>query len=325
MENSVPGTAAAVALPPSATPGPGGRISQIDESQFTPQEAYLANETYAGRNPLNTNLPGLFQTATGGPAANTSTQNEIYKAQHVPLSGAAGTTTLIDPTKGNAPGNVVSFGDPATSAAETKQRGFDIDDAKARVDLAENAGKSVQEVTRLRDMYNTLVASPGGDDTLANLSDDALKTLSESLHFNFTKLSKRIDAQEAIRRRMAALAGNAVQSVAVGSPPRGILENANQTLANPESGPEQFNSAVDQMLRGYKAQLELGGPNSPADRFRRSRFSKEDSDLFKAEIQAILDRQNKEFEADSSTKPPAVEKPSKRWIWNPKTGRTEPQ
>jgi hypothetical protein len=273
---------------------------------MTPNQTYMAGRLFTGMSPSDlTTAINLGRNETLGSGQDYTTQNDIYKAQHVPLSGAPGTVTLIDPTKGNVPGNVVSFGDAATSAAETKQRGFDIDDAKARVDLAENAGKSMQEVTRLRDMYNMLVASPGGDDTLANLSDEALKTLSETLHYNFTKLSPRIDAQEAIKRRMQALAGNAVQSVAVGSPPRGILENANQTLANPESSPEQFNSAVDQMLRGYKAQLELGGPNSPADRFRRSRFSKEDSDLFKAEIQAILDRQNKEFEADSSTKPPA--------------------
>jgi hypothetical protein len=208
---SVPATAAAIAIPPpSATPGPGGRISRIDESGFTPEQAYLANEIVAGRLPPSALQTGVdvFQTPLVGAGNVPGVERAIATAQGSPQHIGTGDTLLIDPRKGNVPGNVVVGGSSYVNTGENAGATSDNDLAQKDSVLGATATGNLGTAQSLEKLYDDTVAA-GNANPLDVAGTQLGRRISEALGIDVDKIAGGMDGVKAeIANRYQAMFGN---------------------------------------------------------------------------------------------------------------------
>ena len=221
----VAGTLANIAQPPDA-PAPSTGFGTRDQTAaFAPYAGVVAG-SYAN-DPSMANFGAgvnLGRDINLGPGADFPTSNAIVSSQSTPQHVASGDTLVIDPLKGNTPGNVIVGGDPAATAAEHDQRVNDVADANKRAGLAQTSAQQLTENQRLLNVYNTLVNTPGTDDTAAVIGDQVFKDLATIPGLgDITKLSSRLGAITAIQARLGSSINNQLQAVQPGDPVRGLL------------------------------------------------------------------------------------------------------
>lgn len=207
---SVPSTAAALAQPPAATPGPGGRISRIDESGFTPEQAYLANEIYAGRLPPSAlqTATDVFQTPLVGAGNVPSVQRAIATAQGTPQHIGTGDLLLIDPRKGNVPGNVVVGGSSYVQTGENAGAAADNDLAQKDSVLGNQAVGNLGTAQSLETLYDQVVAA-GNADPVEIAKTQLGRRISAALGVDVDKIVGGLDGVKAeIANRYQAMFGN---------------------------------------------------------------------------------------------------------------------
>ena len=337
-QSGVAGTLAGAAVPPAAPAGPapgtfgGGEfVSSLDPYARVVTGSFL-------NDPSMSNLATGINTGkdiTTGPGTDFPTRNQIITSQSTPQHVAPGDTLVIDPTKGNVPSNVIVGGDPAASAAEAQQRAADVADANKKAGLAQTAAQEINENQRLLNIYNTLVNSPGTDDTASIVGDQIFKDLAAIPGLgDATKLSRRLGAIAAIQGRLGNSINNQLQAVQPGDPVRGLLG----TIRPPDSAnldPDSFRAAMEQYQRVLQYQKDEG---PIAETFRSSNKLKPDADAYRSALAAHADSVFKKQQQENQPSAPApappapapapappATPPKKRWVWNPNTGRTEPQ
>jgi hypothetical protein len=269
----VPGAVASLAQPPITGPGPGGRYPLVDTTGMTPNQTYMAGRLFTGMSPGDlTTAINLGRDETLGAGQDFSTLN----AQHAPVSVSSGVSHYIDPTKGNAPGNVISGPDPYQSSAIGAQAPLDVANADVTAKRGDQATTDSGELAILNQLYDK--AWNTGDSEWATIaSDQGLKALAAKTPIDFTKFSSRLEALAAIRARMLAMIGSARASQ--GDPAlRGGLDYMANTLPNPDLPPEQFHGMADAFGRVLQQQIAEG---RIARQFQGSPMDKAHADIMR--------------------------------------------
>jgi hypothetical protein len=245
---SVAGTVTSLSQPPSATPGPGGRISRIDESGFTPEQKYLANEIINGRmSPaaLQTGVD-VFQTPLVGAgmtpsAIRTRATTPISPGQVIPVTGVPG-------------GPTISGGSEYTSTGE--KAGAGADDALAAKDLevGANAKADLGRLDLIDQLYNR-IDQLGSNDPAEIGKDLVVKKLSDSLGMDLSRFSNLGAIKQSIRSVALGLTGTLRTSE--GEPlPKGALTSIEALSPNPEAPAAEFHRmtsvirAMEQRMAG---------------------------------------------------------------------------
>jgi hypothetical protein len=221
---SVAGTVTSLSQPPSATPGPGGRISRIDESGFTPEQKYIANEILNGRM-----SPAALQTGV-----------DVFST---PLVGAGMTpgvirtrsTTALSPGQvfpsgpaatGGGGSSYVHAGDEAAGAADYK---LAMDDLESGGNAKANLGK----IDPIIDLFKSAVA-PGVANTGAKIQGDLLTKLVTSLGGDPNKYLDANAAKALLKQNLLSFIGGLRDSA--GNPlPRGATDLIVQQIPDPET------------------------------------------------------------------------------------------
>ena len=194
---TVAGTVTSLSQPPSATPGPGGRVSRIDESGFTPEQKYIANEVLNGRM-----SPAALQTSA-----------DVFST---PLVGAGMTPGAIRTrsTTPMSPGQVFPSGPAATGgggssyvhAGDDAAAVADLNQANSDLDLGGAATASLGKIDPLVDLYKTAVAPEA-----ATVGSKAWQTAKEKAAAYFNLPLARFDdptaAKELIRQQLLTFVG----------------------------------------------------------------------------------------------------------------------
>jgi hypothetical protein len=302
---SVAGVLAGVAQPPPINPDQANRGSAgrgvVDTSGMSPQDKFIASEILAGRgtNAISTLLP-FGQTAAGGAGSRYDIQGDIYKAQHMPRDVAPGTTTVLDPTKGIVPGNVVTAGDPAQLDAQKANLLSTQKDADMRVTLGNTATNTEGDLIEAKNLYNQLV---GGTDIRSVASDKFISWLAANSGFQVDQLYDPAVAKTAIKRILKASIGSSLQAVQgdPNSPVRGILQQTNDYIPDPDKlNDVQFNKALDDMLKVVSRQKEEA---LLAHRFQVSPQSAQDAIDYHNGLEAL--RLRREQDNQAARQPPA--------------------
>ena len=298
-----PGSVASTVAGLSQAPinvGPGGRLPLVDPSNMSPNDTYMAGRLFSGMSPGDlTTAINLGRTEKLGAGQDYTTQGDIYKAQHMPRDITTGTSVILDPTKGNAPGNVIYGGDPAQLEAQKAQLAADQKDADMRVNLANTARNNQNDLETARQLYRTAGAI-GDDDVGAALSDETLKWLSDRSGFNLTRFSKGADVRAAVGAFLKGQLGSVAQQIQgdPNSPMRGVVQQFNAYVPDPSKmSAEQFEWAVDMMEKGQDRLIEEGGP---ARTLQTSNHSLDDSRAYNAALEAIRAKRDAEARADRS-------------------------
>ena len=296
---SVAGTVAGLSQAPINV-GPGGRLPLVDPSNMSPNDTYMAGRLFSGMSPGDlTTAINLGRTEKLGAGQDYTTQDDIYKAQHMPRDITTGTSVILDPTKGNAPGNVIYGGDPAQLEAQKAQLAADQKDADMRVNLANTARNNQNDLETARQLYRTAGAI-GDDDVGAALSDETLKWLSDRSGFNLTRFSKGADVRAAVGAFLKVQLGSVAQQIQgdPNSPMRGVVQQFNAYVPDPSKmSAEQFEWAVDMMEKGQDRLIEEGGP---ARALQTSNHSLDDFRAYNSALEAIRAKRDAEARADRS-------------------------
>jgi hypothetical protein len=288
----VAGAVTSLAQPPAPVkmvPGPGGRMV-VDTSGMTPFQQYLASQPKLTPEDVN-----LGQSKVLGPTNTYAAQ----AARGAPRAIGPSESLVLDPTKGNAPGNVVTGTvDPATLQAEAAQRASAQKDADMRAALASTATNTETDLITARKMYNDLV---GATDPQSVLTEGAIRFLASKTGLPIEQLSNPIMAKLAIKRLLTAAIGSSLQAIQgdTNNPIRGILQPMSQYLPDPETmNDTQFNAAIDQMLKVTARQKEEGGP---ARLFQTSAHSKADADAYYHGLEALRSQHDQENAAAAAS------------------------
>jgi hypothetical protein len=295
-DGTVAGTLANAAQPPAWTP-----FTRDQTAGFSPFARIMAG-SYS-KDPSMANVAtgvNLGRSGALGPGQDYPTQADIIKAKSVPYDTTVGLTHHVP--GGALPETTTSGGDSVAQGVDIEQRKNDIADANKRAELAQTAAQQINENSRLLNIYNTLVNSPGSDDTLSILGDQAFKDLASfPLMGDATKLSSRLGAMEAIQARLGNSISNQLKTVQGPNdvPVRGVL----QTITPPDPtklDPDSFRAAMEQYQRVLQYQKDEG---PIAEDYRNSNYGKADGDTYRARLKAHSDAVfNRERE---EAKPPA--------------------
>jgi hypothetical protein len=244
---TVAGTVTSLSQPPSATPGPGGRISRIDESGFTPEQKYLANEIINGR--LS---PAALQTGV-----------DVFST---PLVGAGSTPGAIRArsTTPMSPGQVFPSGPAATGgggssyvhAGDDAAAVADLNQANADLDLGGAATASLGKIDPLVDLYKTIVAPEA-----ATVGSKAWQTAKEKAAAYFNIPLDRFDdpaaAKTLIKQQLLTFVGGLKDSAGNPFSPR-------QTQLIIDQIPDPDSSAFLPAMNWVRAHLQAQAANGAA-------------------------------------------------------------
>jgi hypothetical protein len=246
---SVASTAAALAQPPSATPGPGGRISRIDESGYTPEQAYLANEILNGRmSPaaLQTGVD-VFQTPLVGAgntpsAVRTRATTPLSPGQTITTTGQAGGPTI---SGGSVYDEGVAKGESTANPVEAER---DTAEGNAAVG---NLGK-MQKILAVYDAYVAPNTDPAGI-----LSEEIKKRLSEATGIDLSRFTTTADARNEIQKMFAGMVVNLRDSQ--GQPMfKGGIDQIMQQFPDAKADPARFRSSLDALTTSLDRQVKDG-------------------------------------------------------------------
>jgi hypothetical protein len=246
---SVAGTVTSLSQPPSATPGPGGRISRIDESGFTPEQKYIANEILNGRmSPaaLQTGVD-VFQTPLVGAgmtpgAIRTRSTTPLSPGQTINVTGVPGSGSTI-----SGGSEYPSTFDKTTGASNPAALESDIRGGQA----ATVAHGKAQQALAIFDQYVAPNSDPAGI-----LSEEAVRKLSEVTGMNFTRLTNA-DAKQQITQLFLGMVGSVRDTQ--GNPlPRDSMDNIRKLFADPDADPVRFHSMVNALVTSLDQQSKDG-------------------------------------------------------------------
>ena len=283
---SVAGTVTSLSQPPSATPGPGGRISRIDESGFTPEQKYIANEIINGRmSPaaLQTSTD-VFQTPLVGAGATpsavrTRSTTPLGPGQQINITGQPGGATI------SGGSTYVHAGDEASGTADIAQANQDLETGNA---AKANLGK----INPLVDLYKSVIA-PGmtvGGKVVGDLKDKLAAYFGVSPEqFNDSAAAKAL-----IRSQLLGFVGGLRDSA--GNPmPRGAIDLIVNQIPDPTVDPNGFLASMNWVRAHLQAQVDNAGaaqhfietratdPNAgPAFHARRGVNASKESDAYSA-------------------------------------------
>ena len=300
---SVAGTVASLSKPPSATPGPGGRISRIDESGFTPEQKYIANEVLNGRmSPaaLQTSTD-VFQTPLVGAGA---TPGAVRTRATTPLS--PGQTINVTGQPGGGPtisgGSVYDEGVARTeSAANPAEAGRDAAEGNAAIG---NLGK-MQKVLAVYDRYVAPNTDPAGI-----LTDEIKHRLSEATGIDFSRFGSTGDARNEIQKLFAGMVVNLRDSQ--GQPMfRGGIDQIMGQFPDPKAEPERFRSSLEALQTSIDRQAKDGAAafeytkNPTRDNYIKYQEQKRANAIAEGNAYARAGLDIKKGAPDTTTNPPA--------------------
>ena len=243
---SVAGTVTSLSQPPSATPGPGGRISRVDESGFTPEQKYIANEILNGRmSPaaLQTSTD-VFQTPLVGAGATpgairTRATTPLGPGQQFDVTGQPG-----GPTMGGG-STYAHAGDEASGTADIALANTDLETGNA---AAANLGK----IDPILDLYKTVIAPE------ATVGGKLSQTVKEKLAAQFNVPLERFDdpaaAKALIRTQLLSFVGGLRDSA--GNPlPRGAIDLITNQIPDPSVDPNGFLASMNWVRAHLQTQV----------------------------------------------------------------------
>ena len=243
---SVAGTVTSLSQPPSATPGPGGRISRVDESGFTPEQKYIANEILNGRmSPAALQTAGdVFQTPLVGAGM---TPGAIRTRATTPLS--PGQTINVTGVPGS--GSTISGGSSYVHAGDEASGTSDINQANADLETGNAAQASLGKVGPLVDLYNTVIA-PG-----STMGGKLAATAKEKLANYFGLPLERFDdpaaAKALIKTQLLSFVGG-LRDLAGNPMPRNALDLIASQIPDPTIDPAGFLASMNWVKTHLQAQ-----------------------------------------------------------------------
>ena len=244
---SVAGTVTSLSQPPSATPGPGGRISRIDESGFTPEQKYIANEILNGRmSPaaLQTGVD-VFQTplvgagATPG-AVRTRSTTPLSPGQIINISGQPG-----GPTIGGGSAEAEA-GDRAAGAADVGLANSDLETGNA-------AQPNLAKIDPLVDLYKTVVA-PGTTDVNGKIATTVKEKLANYFQVPLERFDDPAAAKALIRSQLLTFVGGLRDSAGTPFSPRQTQLIIDQ-IPDPNADPQGFLASMNWVRAHLQTQV----------------------------------------------------------------------
>ena len=246
---TVAGTVTSLSQPPSATPGPGGRISRIDESGFTPEQKYIANEILNGRmSPaaLQTGVD-VFQTPLVGAgmtpgAIRTRATTPLSPGQTIDVTGVPGGPTISG-------GSVYDEGvAKEEAAANPAEAGRDAAEGNAAVG---NLGK-MQKIMAVYDRYVAPNTDPAGI-----LSEEIKNRLSQATGIDLSRFTTTADARAEIQKMFAGMVVNLRDSQ--GQPMfKGGIDQIMSQFPDARADPERFRSSLGALQTSLDRQTKDG-------------------------------------------------------------------
>ena len=242
---SVAGTVTSLSQPPSATPGPGGRISRIDESGFTPEQKYLANEILNGRLPPSALQTGVdvFQTPMVGAGA---TPGAIRTRSTTPLSPGQ-----VINTSGQAGGPTISGGSSYVHAGDEAAGTSDITQANTDLETGNAARASLGKVGPLVDLYNTVIAP--GSTTGGKLAATAKEKLANYFGLPLERFDDPAAAKALIKTQLLSFVGG-LRDLAGNPMPRNALDLIASQIPDPTIDPAGFLASMNWVKTHLQAQ-----------------------------------------------------------------------
>ena len=312
---SVAGTVTSLSQPPSATPGPGGRISRIDESGFTPEQKYLANEILNGRLPPSALQTGVdvFQTPMVGAGA---TPGAIRTRSTTPLS--PGQTINVTGVPGS--GSTISGGSSYAHAGDEAAGTADVGLANSDLETGNAAQPSLAKIDPLVDLYKTVVA-PASTDLNGKIATTVKEKLASYFNLPLERFDDAAAAKALIRQQLLTFVGGLRDSAGTPFSPRqtqlivdqipdpstnsqGFLASMNWVRAHLQA--QVSNAAAAQHFLDTRASDANAGPSFHA---QRGTNAGAEADAIRAAGLKV----NGGGEADTASppKPPVVENPPK--------------
>jgi hypothetical protein len=251
---SVASTAASLAQPPASIVGPGGRYPLVDPTGMTPNQTYVAGRLFTGMSPADlTSAINLGRTEALGPGQDYTT----LTAQHAPVSVSSGVSHFIDPTKGDAPGNVISG--PSSYESTVAATTGASNPPAAEHDIAQGADATVnlgkaEGIQKLYDQYVAPEATPGGIFT-----EGAAKNLSDYLGIPVDRILQMgvRGVKAEIRSRFASMVSNLRDNL--GQPMfKGGLPEIMSQFPDPDLDPVRFRSAMTTLTTTLQQQAADG-------------------------------------------------------------------
>lgn len=283
---SVAGTVTSLSQPPSATPGPGGRISRIDESGFTPEQKYIANEVLNGRM-----SPAALQTATD------VFQTPLVGAGNTPSAVRTRSTTPLGPgqiinTSGQPGGPTIGGGSTYAHAGDEASGTSDVNLANTDLETGNAAQANLGKIGPLVDLYKSVIAPE------ATVGGKVATTVKEKLANYFQVPLDRFDdpaaAKAQIRTQLLSFVGGLRD--AAGLPlPRGAIDLIVSQIPDPSVDPNGFLASMNWVQSHLQAQVSNGvaaqhfletrssDPNAgPAYHAQRGRNAGAEGDAYRA-------------------------------------------
>ena len=244
---SVAGTVTSLSQPPSATPGPGGRISRIDESGFTPEQKYIANEILNGRM-----SPAALQTGV-----------DVFQT---PLVGAGGTpgairtraTTPLSPgqiinTTGQPGGPTIGGGSAEAEAGDRAAGVADVGLANSDLETGNAAQPNLAKIDPLVDLYKTVVA-PGTTDVNGKIATTVKEKLANYFQVPLERFDDPAAAKALIRSQLLTFVGGLRDSAGTPFSPRQTQLIIDQ-IPDPNADPQGFLASMNWVRAHLQTQV----------------------------------------------------------------------
>jgi len=253
---SVAGVLANAAQPPGPAPGTFG--AQNITSGFSPFAKVLAGSYAADPGMANVGTGiNLGKDITTGPGSDFPTANAGVLAHSAPQHVGPGDTLVIDPTKGNAPGNVItgqsSYGDTVARTTGASNPASAEHDISQGADATVNLGKA-QGILAL---YNAIVAPEA---TAGGIMTEAMiKNASDYLNIPVDQILKMgvPGVKAEIRTRFASMVSNLRDNQ--GQPMfKGGLPQIMSQFPDPDLEPDRFRSMVQTLQTTLQQQAADG-------------------------------------------------------------------
>ena len=247
---SVAGTVTSLSQPPSATPGPGGRISRIDESGFTPEQKYIANEVLNGRM-----SPAALQTATD------VFQTPLVGAGATPSAVRTRATTPLSPgqvinTTGQPGGPTIGGGSSYAHAGDEASGTADVGLANTDLETGNAARANLGKIDPLVDLYNAVVApeTTAGGKVAATVKEK----LADYFKIPLDRFDDPAAAKKLIRTQLLSFVGGLKDSAGQPFSPRQTQLIIDQ-IPDPETDPNGFLSSMAWVRAHLQAQVANAG------------------------------------------------------------------
>jgi hypothetical protein len=254
----VAGALANIAQPPGAGPAPGTFGAQNITSGFSPFAKVLAGSYAADPGMANVGTGvNLGKDITTGPGSDFPTANAGVLAHTAPQHVGPSDTLVINPTKGAAPGNVItgqsSYGDTVAHTTGASNPASAEHDISQGADATVNLGKA-QGILAL---YNAVVAPEATAGGI--MTETMVKNASDYLNLPVDQILKMgvPGVKAEIRTRFASMVSNLRDNM--GQPMfKGGLPQIMAQFPDPDLEPARFRSMVQTLQTTLQQQAADG-------------------------------------------------------------------